>query len=120
MKQSKHSPPVRFLIALVTLTCAVSLSQTTVSVLPDLSGNLASIGPSAGTPPTVVGQPLSGVARLGKGVSWTTIAAGSLPLFYQWQLNSNNIPGATADTLSVLSVAQADFGAYRVIISNTF
>ena len=120
MKQSKHHLLVRCLVALVALTCAVSPCQTTVSVFQDLSGNLASIGPSAGAPPAVTGQPLSGVAGLGKGVSWTAIASGSLPLFYQWQLNSNNIPGATADTLSVLSVAPADFGAYRVIISNAF
>src|SRR5882672_2469885 len=84
----------------------------------DLSGNLTSISASVGTGPIIVGQPRSGVAAMGDPVSWAVLATGSMPLTYQWQLNSNNIPGATADTLLILSVAPPNFGAYRVMVNN--
>jgi hypothetical protein len=50
----------------------------------------------------------------------TVLATGSPPLSYQWQFNSNTIPGEYGDTLRRPQVAPADFGAYRVIVSNAF
>jgi len=47
-------------------------------------------------------------------------ASGSLPLSYQWQFNGNSIPGAFSDSLRFRNIAPADFGAYRVIVSNAF
>jgi len=109
------------LILLVCLCFAPLLMRSQGTVLKyEPSGNLASIGPSAGSGPTIVSQPRSGVAAVGDTVSWSILAAGSLPLFYQWQLNGNNISGATADTLLILGVAPPDFGAYRVVVSNAF
>ncbi len=86
----------------------------------DPSGDLAAIGPLVGTGPIIVDQPRSAVAAVGDMVSWSVLTTGSPPLTYQWQMNSNNLPGATADTLFILSVAPTDFGAYRVIVGNAF
>src|SRR5947209_14208029 len=121
MNISKQGLLARCLGASVAFTCILSAGQTpSVSVFQDLSGNLTSIGPSAGTGPSIAIQPRSTVASVGQAVYWTVLAGGSLPLSYQWQLNSNNIAGATADSLSLLNVASTDFGSYRVIVSNAF
>ena len=57
------------------------------------------------------------VTPSGFDVSFSVSAIGSPPLSYQWQFNSNNIAG-TADTLFLTNLALADFGAYRVLVSN--
>jgi len=38
---------------------------------------------------------------------------------YQWQLNSNNIVGATNASFVIASVKKSDAGNYRVVVSNT-
>lgn len=111
---------LRLLVFFTFLFSSLAARVQSAQLKYDPSGNLASIGPLVGTGPTIVGQPRSGVAAVGNNVSSTVLATGSLPLSYQWQLNSNNIPGATADTMLLLGVAASDFGAYRVIVSNAF
>jgi len=86
----------------------------------DSSGNLKSVGAGSNTPPAIVGQPRSLVAPVSGSARFSVIASGSRPLQYQWQLNSNNIAGATADTIYLASTTSNDFGAYRVVVSNSF
>jgi hypothetical protein len=46
-------------------------------------------------------------------------AAGAENIHYQWQLNGNDISGATESTLTIEAVAVADAGQYAVIASTT-
>ena len=43
---------------------------------------------------------------------------GTQPLSYQWKKNGVNIPGATASTYVIPSVAATDTGVYVCVISN--
>jgi hypothetical protein len=54
-------------------------------------------------------------------VTFSVQASGAAPLHYQWQRNSSNISGATAQSYSIASVAAGDNGArFRVIVSNDY
>ena len=67
---------------------------------------------------TIMVQPASESAFAGAAASFTVSAVGDMPLTYQWQFNSANIPGATVQTLLIPSVDYSNAGAYRVIVSN--
>jgi hypothetical protein len=51
-------------------------------------------------------------------VTLSVTAAGTAPLFYQWQFNGTNLVGATTATLSLANLTAADAGSYRVVITN--
>jgi hypothetical protein len=69
--------------------------------------------------PTILNQPVAQSAFAGSASSFTVSAVGALPLSYQWQLNSNNIPGATGQTLVIPTVEYNSAGFYTVIVSNS-
>jgi len=69
--------------------------------------------------PRILNQPLPESAFAGSASSFTVSVVGALPLSYQWQLNSNNIPGATGQTLAIPTVAYSDAGFYTVVVSNS-
>ncbi len=68
--------------------------------------------------PYVLTQPQSQTAEAGATVSFSATVAGSLPLGYQWLLNSNAVAGATASSLVLTNVQLANAGAYSIIVSN--
>jgi hypothetical protein len=67
--------------------------------------------------PAIVLGPREIRARLGSNVTFNVVATG-LPLSYQWQFNSRDIPGATNDTLALTAVGPTNVGLYSVIVSN--
>lgn len=71
-------------------------------------------------PPTIVTQPLSRTPAEGTQVSLTVTATGLGSLTYQWQVNGQNIPGATSSTLVLSAVRPSVNGAYRVIVGNPY
>jgi Concanavalin A-like lectin/glucanases superfamily/Immunoglobulin domain/Bacterial TSP3 repeat len=71
-------------------------------------------------PPTIVTQPLSRTPAEGTQVSLTVTATGLGSLTYQWQINNQNIPGATSSTLVLSAVRPSANGNYRVIIGNPY
>src|SRR5262249_34204768 len=111
---------------------ADNLPDATVDLDVDPGGNLyvLSIGaglttggilkisrPAGAVPPAILG-PSDQVAAVGKPATFTAFAAGSAPLFYQWQRNGVNIPGANGPTLKIPSVSASDFGAsYRRVVA---
>jgi hypothetical protein len=83
----------------------------------NLSGDLTFKSTNESGSPIIRSHPRPLVAATNDKVVFAVIAAGTPPLTYQWQFNDNNIAG-TADTLLLTNLTLADFGAYRVIVSN--
>jgi hypothetical protein len=75
---------------------------------------------NANPPPTIVTQPLSRAPAEGTQVSLTVTATGLGALTYQWQINNQNIPGATSSTLVLSAVRPSANGKYRVIVGNPY
>jgi hypothetical protein len=75
---------------------------------------------NANPPPTIVTQPLSRTPAEGTQVSLTVTATGLGSLTYQWQINNQNIPGATSSTLVLSAVRPSVNGNYRVIVGNPY
>ena len=70
------------------------------------------------TPPAIATQPQSQSHVAGTDVTFTVVATGTAPLTYQWKHDDVAISGATAATLTLASVQEADAGSYTVTVSN--
>lgn len=71
--------------------------------------------------PTISSQPQSVSVVLGTPdatATFSVVAAGSLPLQFQWQRDGVAIDGATGESLTLSGVSTADTGAYTVVITN--
>jgi hypothetical protein len=75
---------------------------------------------NANPPPAIVTQPLSRTPAEGTQVILTITATGLGSLTYQWQVNGQNIPGATSSTLVLSAVRPSVNGNYRVIVGNPY
>ncbi len=69
-------------------------------------------------PPAIRTQPQSQTNLVGRTAVFGVIAAGTPPLFYQWQMNGVNLMGATNQALAVPNLTLASAGDYSVTISN--
>jgi hypothetical protein len=76
------------------------------------------LGGAALGAPRILNQPVPQSAFEGSAATFTVSAVGALPLSFQWQFNSDNIPGATGQTLVIPSVDYANAGNYTVVVSN--
>jgi len=74
---------------------------------------------AANGPPVVATQPAGQIAMAGGSASFKVVAAGQLPLFYQWQFDGANITNATNATLVLAKLTTNQTGAYGVVISNS-
>ncbi|MGA2867517.1 MAG: LamG-like jellyroll fold domain-containing protein, partial [Verrucomicrobiota bacterium] len=79
----------------------------------------ASVSGKCSLAPVIVSQPQDQAVVLGTTATFSVTASGTPPLTYQWQLNSNNIPGATGSSLVLTHVQLGDAGAYAVVVSNS-
>ena len=59
-----------------------------------------------------------GLSLIAGGKATFTAEGRGEGVSYQWQLNSNNIVGATNATFVIASVKKSDAGNYRVVVSN--
>src|SRR5262249_14296258 len=50
--------------------------------------------------------------------TFTVLASGTPPLYYQWSKNGTNIPGATQNGLTLRPISPADAGSYMVRVTN--
>jgi uncharacterized repeat protein (TIGR03803 family) len=75
--------------------------------------------------PVLLTQPASQNHAPGDTAFLSVSAAGNAPLTYQWQINGTNLAdggnlfGARTSTLILTNVAEANNGAYSVIVSNS-
>jgi hypothetical protein len=68
--------------------------------------------------PFITSQPQGQTATPGSTVTFMVTAGGAPPLSYQWQFNSTNIAGATANSLTLTNVQPGQAGNYLVVVSN--
>ena len=68
--------------------------------------------------PTITQQPSPVDAAAGDSVTMRVVATGTAPLSYQWQRESQDLPGQTQPTLTIANAQSSDAGNYRVIVSN--
>ncbi|HEX4264742.1 MAG TPA: FG-GAP-like repeat-containing protein [Verrucomicrobiae bacterium] len=72
-------------------------------------------------PPVIVQPPTNQTTHVGGTANFYVIASGTMPLTYQWHLNStNDLPGATNSSLTLNNVQSTNAGAYSVTVSNIY
>ena len=70
--------------------------------------------------PTITTPPANQTVTAGQTATFTVVAAGTVPLSYQWQKNGANIAGATAVSYTTPVTTTADSGStFRVVVTNT-
>jgi hypothetical protein len=69
-------------------------------------------------PPVITAQPTNQTMTAGGTASFSVTATGSLPLTYQWSLNTVNLSGATNATLALTNVQSSQAGNYAVLVGN--
>ncbi|MBC8084124.1 MAG: PQQ-dependent sugar dehydrogenase [Hymenobacter sp.] len=69
--------------------------------------------------PVITSQPNSATATPGTAVTFSVAATGSAPFSYKWQKNGADIAGAAASSYTIASVAAADAGQYRAVVTNS-
>ena len=86
----------------------------------DTFNNTIRVGYPANSPvaPSIITPPQSQIVQAGSAVTFNVAAGGTPPLTYQWYLNINPIPDATASTLIILNAQAANAGAYSVRVAN--
>jgi photosystem II stability/assembly factor-like uncharacterized protein len=72
--------------------------------------------------PSISAHPVSATKYAGESVTFSVAASGSLPRYYQWQLNTGggylDIEGATSSSHTISAVVPGDAGDYRCIVTN--
>ncbi|HEV2327235.1 MAG TPA: hypothetical protein VGY56_00425 [Verrucomicrobiae bacterium] len=120
-------PPVLFHQAFFTSAnangnenAAITVKYPRVYALDVNNGIVAlTYGAPATTMPSINTPPLSASAYANVAtVTLSVSASGSLPLYYQWQFNSNNIPGATSSTFTITNPPLGAAGYYDVVVHN--
>lgn len=70
------------------------------------------------TAPLVVTQPVGGRFSEGETVVLKCVAEGTVPLWYQWQRNGQNLDQETNAVLRLMDLDSDDVGIYRAVVSN--
>jgi len=70
--------------------------------------------------PTVEVPPVSQTVYVGQPAAFGVMASGLSALTYQWQFNSNDIPGATRQSYAIATAAYTNAGSYSCLVSNSF
>lgn len=71
-------------------------------------------------PPVITLQPTNQTIFAGFNTAFSVAAAGSAPLYYQWQFDATNLSGATNATLTLTNASLSQGGSYNAIVSNAF
>jgi hypothetical protein len=71
-------------------------------------------------PPVIIIHPTNQTVMVSNSASFTVVAGGTPPLFYQWSFNGTNISGATNNSLLVTNVQFSEAGNYAVLVTNIY
>jgi hypothetical protein len=94
-----------------------SVEDNTVST----NGSLWRILYSEDGSPVIAINPESKLISVGESATFTTTASGTQPIYYQWQRDMADIPGATSKTYQLDDAMLSDSGSvFRCIIENNF
>ena len=74
-------------------------------------------GPTA-IAPAIAGPPQTNTVPLGNPATFSVVATGSAPLFYQWYFGSTPLAGATQSSFTTNNVSYASAGNYKLVVSN--
>lgn len=76
--------------------------------------------PTGGTPtaPEIITPPQDLTRSVGASATFSVVASGSAPLFYQWLFGPDPLGGQTNSSLVLSNLTFADAGEYRVVVSN--
>src|SRR5258708_22034669 len=72
------------------------------------------------SPPSILTQPQSQTVNAGANVTFSAVASGSSPLYYQWQLDGTSLLDATNSSLTLTNVQPADACTYTLIVVNSY
>ncbi len=92
--------------------------NSTFTLLGDPNG-IPVVQTNAALPPHVTVQPASQFVQVGSNATFSVVANGQPPLFYQWFFNNGLIIDATNATLVLNSVAVTNAGLYSLTVSNS-
>ena len=88
-----------------------------------ITNNFGSVTSSIATlsvvvPPGITTQPKSANKVVGTNVTFSVIASGTAPFFYQWYKDGTSISNATLNAFTMSGLFVSDSGAYSVRVSN--
>ncbi|HXJ60688.1 MAG TPA: immunoglobulin domain-containing protein, partial [Verrucomicrobiae bacterium] len=69
-------------------------------------------------PPSITKEPVDVLADVGTNASFTVVATGTTPLFYQWLFNNSALPTKTNFSLTLVGVQPTNAGPYSVVVTN--
>lgn len=72
-----------------------------------------------GVAPSFLTEPTTQTVNAGSNVVFTSLAAGSPTMSYQWRKNGQPIDGATAATLTLSNVQAGDAASYDIVATNS-
>ncbi len=88
-----------------------------------LAGLLLELNPGVGlaatNAPTIIREPVSGIAGVGEDFVFEVEAGGPPPLSYQWLFNGANIAQATNSSILLTNLTTAQSGYYWATVKNT-
>jgi hypothetical protein len=71
-------------------------------------------------PPAFTSQPPGRTINVGASSTFTVLANGTPPLFYQWQMNGANIANATNSNYLLTNAQPSQEGLYSVTVTNNY
>ena len=80
--------------------------------------NTALVTVNTGTTASAL-TPVNGGACPGGSVTYSTVASGTGPFTYQWNLNGTALTGQTTSSITLASVSLSDAGTYSVLVTGT-
>ena len=107
--------------ATLTLASAQPTDAGTYTVVvSNTAGSITSSGAAltVNVPPSISTQPTAVTVTTGSPASFSVVASGTAPLFYQWKKDGVVLAGATSSSLAFATALGTDAGAYTVLVSN--